>query len=324
MRVSTFWGDGTLNLEVRLDDRETLDGVGQVISTGEGMPIRLVTNVASVHHPALSEATHPDLVALAILTIMVPWVRDRLWLDLPVSRAFATAVEAGFGVEIGRVDDDLLPRAPGDAVGLMYSGGTDSVALLDLIPSDSPLIHLRRARHHRVPNRATHLRVDVSERYARKAETPQRMLHVVTTDLEFLCQPFPTYPTWLTLSLGAVLLADYLDLGAVALGLVLGGRYLSQGRVFNPDGDNDRGWSGVFEAAGLPLFRGVLGASEILTYELVDRPGDLRSPGRVNSERLRVHAGTVASVCGRSLSGRRSETSRFRSNSWRTCQPIRE
>ncbi len=268
MRVSTSWDEGQLNLRLRLDEGERLDGAGQA-----GMPIRLVANTATIRHPALSADTHPDLVALAVIMTVAPWVGRRLWLDEPVSSAFADAAQDGFDFELGPVDEDLPSRARGQHVGLLYSGGVDSVALSEFIPPDSPLIHLRRVRHPRVPNRATHLRVDVSEHYARLLETPDRRLEVVATDIEFLCQPFPTYATWITLGIGAVLLADYLNLGAVAAGFILGARHLDEGRRFDPNGDNARAWYGVFEAAGIPLFGGMAGATEILTFQLAENAG---------------------------------------------------
>lgn len=268
MRVSTSWDDGQLDLCLRLDDGERLDGEGQA-----GMPIRLVANTTTIRHPALSADTHPDLVALAVILTVAPWVGRRLWLDEPVSAGFAGAIQRGFGFEVGPVDEDLRSRAQGQHVGLLYSGGVDSVALSEFIPPDSPLIHLRRVRHPRVPNRATHLRVDVSEHYARLLQAPDRPLEVVTADVEFLCQPFPTYPTWVTLGIGAVLLADHLNLGAVAAGFILGARHLDEGRKFDADGDNARGWYAAFEAAGIPLFGGMAGATEILTFQLVEEAG---------------------------------------------------
>lgn len=268
MRVATSWGDGALRLRLRLDDPETLDGIGQ-----QGMSINLVTNEALIQHPSISERAHPDLVALAILTVVIPWVDQKLQLNVPVSQTLSDAVQAAFALEIGPVDSSLPPRTAGNHAGLLYSGGADSAALLGLLPPDSPLIFLKRVRHHRVPNRATHLRVDVSEYFARKVETPQRRLQVVSTDLEFLCQPFPTFPTWPALGIGVVLLADHLDLGAIASGLILGGRYMRHGLRFDPDSEDDQGWRTVFDATGLPLFRGTEGATEVLTYELADQAG---------------------------------------------------
>ena len=207
MRVTNTWIEGALTLRFRLDAEEHLTGIGQ-----DRVPIRLVTNEASIRHHAVSSEAHPDLVALAILTIVVPWTTRRVNLDLPVSRGFSEAVRAAFDIDIGPVDNTIEPRNPGDRIGLLYSGGMDSGALLGFVPPDAPLVNLRRVRHPRIPNRATHLRVDVSEHYARLMDRPGRDFEVVSTDLEFLCQPFPTYPTWPATGIGAVLLGDYLGM----------------------------------------------------------------------------------------------------------------
>lgn len=268
MRVAASWDGAGMNIRLRLDPGETLEGIGQ-----DRASIRLVTNEASVRHPDISADVHPDLAALGILTVVGPWATKRLWLDIPVSQRFSDAVGGSFGIPVGPVDHSLKARPPGSSMGLLYSGGTDSAALLGFIQSESPLIHLRRVRHSRVPNRATHLRTDVSEYYARQVVDSDHDLHVFSTDLEFLCQPFPTYPTWPALAVGAVLLADHLDLGSIASGMVLGTRYLSYGHLFNANGDNDQAWREVFNAVGLPHFRGMAGASEVITDDLVARAG---------------------------------------------------
>lgn len=268
MRVTTAWSNSGMEFRLRLDGGEHLAGIGQ-----DRMPIRLITNEAFVHHPDITPAVHPDLVALAILTIVAPWANTRLWLDTPVSRRFAESVEAVFDITVGPVDPALEARAPGNTMGLLYSGGTDSAALFEFMPDSTPLIHLKRVRHPRVPNRATHLRVDVSEHYAQRFAESDRDLHVFATDLEFLCQPFPTYPTWPAIAAGAILLADHFALGSIASGMVLGTRYLSYGHVFHPDGDNDHAWRTVFNAVGLPHFRGMAGASEVVTDDIVARSG---------------------------------------------------
>ena len=96
------------------------------------------------------------------MLVVSPWVGSRLELSVGVTERFARSVRENFGLEIGPVDHELKGRSEGSELGMLFSGGVDSVEGLSVLPASSPLIHLRRVRHRRIPNRATHLRTDVN------------------------------------------------------------------------------------------------------------------------------------------------------------------
>src|SRR5262245_19829444 len=73
--------------------------------------------------------SHNDSVAAALLTLIgsrYPAVR----FDFPISERCATLLREYYGLhEVGPVDSSLAPRQRGSALGLMFSGGLDSLAM---------------------------------------------------------------------------------------------------------------------------------------------------------------------------------------------------
>ncbi|GAB2920079.1 hypothetical protein GCM10027280_03950 [Micromonospora polyrhachis] len=261
--MRTAWEiDGTTwRLRLRLDPEDTLTATGQ-----DGRAIELLTDRCRIELPEPAGGVHPDLRALAAWLILQPWAGRRVSFDQPVSSYFAEAIQAGWGVVAGPVDPGLAPRAAGPVAGLSYSGGYDSLAVSLMLPPETPHLFFRRVPHPRVPNRATHVKFDVAQRLVEEAGGRGRRVAVVRSDLEYLTLPFPMLPTWPAFAIGLTLLADRLDLGAIAFGTVLESRFLHNGRRFSRDGVS--AWAQPFAAAGLPMLRPAAGMTEVLTLGL--------------------------------------------------------
>lgn len=269
MRV--WWENGASGTEttawrlrLRLDEDENLQGSGQ-----GGAPITLVTNTCTVRLPVAVAEPHPDLLALAALLIVRPWTRSRITFDRPISPALAEGLAEFFKIDGGPVDDALPGRVGGGELGLSYSSGVDSIAAAELLDPAAPYLHFQRVKHPRVPNRATHVRADQIARLVRRAGGRGRNVFITESDLEFLCLPWPQYPTWPALALGAVFLADHLRLGGIAFGTVLESAYLNGGRRYTGGGVGP--WARLLEAAGLAVCRPVTGLTEVGTLMLARR-----------------------------------------------------
>jgi len=262
VRVGWTRTDDRLEFKIRLDPGEDTTGIGQ-----GGRQVTLVTDRCTFKLPVDIEGTHPDVMALAAVCIVAPWLKSTIRFDEAISPGFAAALERGFGVDSGPIDGDVEARKTSHRAGLSYSGGADSMCVSELLRRDTPHIHLRRTRHPRVPNRATHYRADVAAALVVEAANRARSVHIVETDLEFLVGPFPMYPEWTTIGIGCVLLADRLDLGAAAFGTVMGSRYLSNGYRYQPVPAEDR-WEAIFAAAGLPFLRPACGLTEVSTVAI--------------------------------------------------------
>lgn len=258
MRVS--WS-GT-ELTFRLDPEDSLTG-----TAADGHPVKLRTNTCSIGGVPVD--AHPDLFALAAWTIVAPWTRHRIVFDRAISAELAEALHEGWGIEAGPVG--ATARRTGSSLAISYSGGADSVAVAAILP-DAPFIHFKRVPHPRVPNRWTHYRSDV---LAKLAEQTGRELVTATSDLEFtLAEPRPGYPEHHAVAVGALLLADRMDLGGLAFGYELGSRWLGGDRYLlrytpdNPMWAPHGAWGRLFSAAGLHIVLPVGGVSEAVTMRL--------------------------------------------------------
>ncbi|MEU8174555.1 DUF6395 domain-containing protein [Microbispora hainanensis] len=234
----------------------------------DGHPVELRTNSCHVRIGDAGASPHPDLLAVAAWTVVAPWTRRRVTFDRPISAGLAEAFRAAWGVDAGPVGADARR---GTRLAISYSGGADSMAVAAMFP-DAPFVHFQRVSHPRVPNRWTHYRSDVLARLARQTG---RELHIAQSDLEFLLsRPRPGFPEHHAVTVGALLLADDLDLGGVALGYEIGSRWLGSDRYVNrytPDNPMwapQGKWARLYAAAGLPLVLPVGGVSEPVTMRM--------------------------------------------------------
>ena len=258
MRLSWSSDESSWTLRLRLDTDDSLRGNGQ-----DNAPVSLVTNECTVTLPSPIDEPHPDLLAVAALLIARPWVGSRATFDRPISSTLAEALHHTLGISAGPVDDALRGRDAQDHVGLAYSGGVDSIATSELLPSSAPRLHLQRVKHPRIPNRVSLAGATAMAQLAREAERRGLPVAIIQSDLEYLCLPRPQCPTWPAIGIAGVLLADHYRLGALAYGSTLEFVYLSGGRRFTGNGPG--GWKRVLSAVGLPLCRPVAGLTEVGT-----------------------------------------------------------
>ncbi|WP_433497746.1 DUF6395 domain-containing protein [Sphaerimonospora sp. CA-214678] len=276
MRVEWTFDDGVWRLAFLLHPEDETVGL-----CADGQRLELRTNSCRVKLPkeAGKPYVHPDLLAVAAWTVVAPWTRRRVTFDRPISADLAEALRTGWGVDAGPVGED---RREGARLAISYSGGADSAAVADIFP-DAPFVHFQRVSHPRVPNRWTHYRSDVLARLARRTG---RELTIVQSDLEFVLSfPRPGFPEHHAVAAGALLLADELDLGGLALGYELGSRWLGGDRYVhryspeNPMWAADGAWGRLFAAAGLPIVLPVGGVSEAVTMRIA-LASDLREQVR--------------------------------------------
>ncbi|MBG0815307.1 hypothetical protein HS045_14085 [Planomonospora sp. ID82291] len=263
----------------------------------DGEPLKMATNSCRIELPYEPGEVHPDLLALAAWTVVAPWTRRRVVFDRPVSPEFAAAIEEGWGIAAGPVGGS--PRPGGRGLAISYSGGADSAAVAAMLP-DVPFVHFQRVPHPRVPNRWTHYRSDT---LARLAAGTGRESVTVRSDLEFvLAEPRPGYPEHHAVTAGALLLADALGLGGIALGYEMGSRWLGGGRYLhrytpdNPMWAPHGAWGRAFAAAGVRLVLPVGGVSEAVTMRLA-----LASPLREHVRWCLRGTGGPCGTCGKCL-----------------------
>lgn len=246
-----------------------LAGDESVQGRGQGQKeITLLHNTFSFDFPFSAQITvHPDLLALAVLSVVLPWAGSSISFPERVSRRFAGCVTGVLGLRVEGIDENLPPRRKGNRGALAFSGGVGSFAAALVLPEETVKISFVRKAHPDVPDRHPAYSTEAIRKIAEIVENNL----AVYADLEHIVGPFPQYPTWVTPSSPCLLLADHLDLGSVSYGTIMGAGYLQSGRKFAGIDIPDAEWQELFAAAGLDLTKPVAGLTEIATATVVNQ-----------------------------------------------------
>lgn len=192
----------------------------------------------------LSE-THPTTIKLAEFVIIGPLLKD--------------------GYRMSDVEK-WEKRQSGKRAGLALSTGVDSTAAMLLMPEDTILYYNRRSNGLcSLLNQSNALNmIKKMDRHVYTIESNHEGIRVrfgqrvgFTTDYACL--------------VGLILMADYLDLGTVATGTILGSTFVYKGaRYIEYLGcEKQLRWDKIFKQAGLDLIMPVGGCSEVITNEIV-------------------------------------------------------
>ena len=262
MRMKSEWTPGWLTLRFEPD-------VDDPIERGK---TSLSGNVARLALPDAfgPDDLHPDLEALIGLLLVQPFTRRSLVVDRPVSPVFAAAALGAMRRDVGAVDRGLAPRPmPANGrPGLAFSGGSDSIAALSVLPETAVPVFLRRITPDGAAVRslyrdeaAVHACAELSARHGFEVAT-------VESDIEYLRTPIG-FPTDWANALGAVLLADRFNLDSISWGLVAESAYRIGHEEYQDWATRRTAWAAVFEAAGLHFTAPVAGVSEVGTAAIV-------------------------------------------------------
>ncbi|MFK5690535.1 DUF6395 domain-containing protein [Ornithinimicrobium sp. LYQ92] len=246
---------------------------------------RLARRTATFEVDAELGAVHPDLLVLSALLCARPWVgtRTEITSSVAASPALAEALRTGPRLRLRSVSPDVQPRPRpggdgrdgdgdgGGVPGLCFSGGTDSVAALAMMPERTRSYHLLR----RAPvdeRRATMFDTRAAEQSCARVRATGRAVVVVPSDVEYLRDP-TGFPHDFTTAVPLLLHADADRLDAVAWGAPLEATYRLQRGIFRDLADSPflREWGAVFDAVGLPVLLPVAGVSEVVTSTIVAR-----------------------------------------------------
>jgi len=268
MRISWCQEDNVLTFAIELgaDDHSEASGQHDNITLDQHM-FRFVL-------PQRQEM-HPDLLAAALLTVVQPFAGRQIEMPLPVSVPFADAVRQAFNLELSPVSPQLEQRMPGSRPGLAFSGGTDSLASMMLMPEDAALVFAERIAHPHTDVPAdfnTYSPQGAVETFKALERRSGRRVHRVKTDHEYIIGPYPDWATWIGLGAPLVLMAEVLDLDSIWFGAAIGSIYLPEWndlRYFSWD-DEDESWQRVMTAVGIPIARPVSGMSELGTRTIVE------------------------------------------------------
>lgn len=188
-----------------------------------------------------------DVIALCLATLCGKGY-DTVELDLVYSERCAQSLRKITGAEVTAPSGPEYYRRRGSTVGLNFSGGFDSLAVLEMMPQDTALVSL-----------------DFGGRFAReRASFGTFATNIVATNLVDLGWH---RNSWEFMAVGTILLSDQLDLGAYTFGTVMEASrdFLAGSGSFVP---------AVIEACaylGLTSYNPVRGFTEIGTLAIAAR-----------------------------------------------------
>lgn len=260
--------------------------------TAKTSQISLGAHIANVELPYDVGDIHPDILALCAFLIAGPFAKDELTFQLGISPKFAEAMSmAKPKCKIGPIDDGLAarPRPENGKPGLCFSGGVDSTAALELLPSQTEMFFLKRtAPFHNLGEhywltfkkmaaqlllkRKTYLKSsEAGTRFCEALRMNNREAFVIGSNLEYVRDPVG-FPHDRACTVPLLLMADARNLDAVAWGTIAEAAYqfgnfgaykdLSQRKLF-------KHYSALFSAVGLPILNPVVGLSEVATSRIV-------------------------------------------------------
>ncbi len=214
---------------------------------------------------------HPDLLAMASLLCVFPFISDELILPFSVSNEFASIVKKQLNIDIPKKDANIMPRKINNGrPGLAYSGGVDSTAALSLMPENTVVMFLDRI----MPSFKKHLYDKTAPLSAlRDLQAIREEVYSIPTNLEYLRTPvgFPIDNDEQFIALAVyipfILLADFYKIDSLASGAIMESVFKVGLEKFENFSDNIfyNRWCLLFEYISCELFFPTAGLTEVAT-----------------------------------------------------------
>lgn len=272
MKIELNQDGKEFNFTMILGEADSRYGDGQ-----KGHPVELLDNTFRYVLPFPCDM-HPDLLATALLTVVLPFAGPQIEMPRAVSATFADTIFRVFKKELTPVNSQLEPRRPGSRPGLAFSGGVDSTACMLLMPDNSALAYCERISHPRVRVSKMYDTYDNAPalRACDQVKRDGRDVYRVQTDHQYIIGPHPDWAVWVAASSPLILMADALDLDSTWNGNVLDSTYLAVWDDYTfvawylEDHLWEYPWEKTMATIGLSLSRPTGGISEIGTTSIVN------------------------------------------------------
>ena len=163
---------------------------------------------------------HPDLVCMAALKIVSPYIGSTLIMDRPISRYFAEMAKTIYP-NIKYINTcNISPRqVSGERYSISFSGGADSLAAANLSPDGTILILSARKQHPLIGKFESWYSTEANQ--ATLANMPQKFVKIcVKSDFEYLSTngKWCIYPDRYAFTIPSILLADHFNLTGILVG----------------------------------------------------------------------------------------------------------
>lgn len=233
--------------------------------------VEMGSNRCEIHLPTDWDIDdlHPDVFALAVLSIVYPFCGSEMTLPQGVSQYFHDQVYKYTKKKVLPINKTLSPRkAPSNAVpALTYSGGIDSTAAVLLLPEDTHLFYFDRI----VPKGVKTLLNQEAAYYACDSMADLgKTVHKIKSDIQYTRLPVG-FSTYLTDAVPALLLADYYGFDTVGHGQTLEIGYQIGHLPYKDCQETEIGdpWHPLLASIDMPYTLPTIGLSEISTTRMV-------------------------------------------------------
>lgn len=236
--------------------------------------VELASNKFEIHLPSdwTIESVHPDVLALAMMAAIYPFIGSTIRLPLGVSKSFHNIVKRVTQKQVLPINENLSPRkASAHAVpALTYSGGVDSTAAAILLPENTHLFYFDRM----IPSDGMRTLLNQEAAYyaCDSMSAIGRTVHKIKTDMQYIRKPVG-FNSYLADAVPALLLADYYGFDTVGHGQTLdigyqvghlGFKDCKETKVGNP-------WFRLLQAVDLTYTLPIIGLSEVTTTQIVSQ-----------------------------------------------------
>ena len=242
--------------------------------------------------------THPDLLKLAEWVLLDPWTP-------------------------GIIDKHEWSRKPGRKPGLSFSAGIESTAAMLIMPKNTVIAYHER-------DFESMLKHDNAKRFIKRLRWRHfKKVTVVKSDHEKIRTHFGKangFSTDLACAVHLILLADYLDLDSISVGMPIDNSWLAKGCKFRdfPNTHWYKKWPPIFKKAGLELILPVNMISQAGCLEVVQSKGF----GDWAQSCLRAPAGETCGRCWKcffknSLLGHPVDTTSIEIQKFSSTEPLK-
>ncbi len=270
MRVSYECNKGIMKFSFFPEADDILSYQKQSDSFKSLFTVSLAMRKCEIHLPQnwTLSSVHPDILALAAVSIIYPFSGPKIILPVGVSSSFHNTFKKMTGKEILPINSQLNPRKVKANVvpAIAYSGGIDSTAVSALLPTNSYHLYTDRIMPKQFQKKKTLLNKEAAYYACDSMKKLGRSVHKIKTDLEYVRNPVGN-PTFLAEAVPCLLLADYFGFDSFANGHTLDGGYRVGYNGYQDAKETPwiKIWGEMLKAVDMPFSLPVMGLSEVST-----------------------------------------------------------
>lgn len=273
MKVSYEWNKGIMKFHFtpEQDDKTFY----QIVNTyKKPAKISLGRKTCEIHLPQnwSMDSTHPDLLALAAIAIIYPFIGSKITVAKGISNHFHNTFKKATGKEILPVNPKLTPRKAKEnfVPALAYSGGVDSTAASILLPKNTHHLYIDRITPKDLGSQRSLLNQEAAFFACNSMKKLGRTVHLIKTDFPYVRNPVG-FHTFLAESAPSILLADYYGFDSLSNGHTIEEGYQvgTNGYQDAKEGPVIKIWDELLKAIDMPYCLPTIGLSEVCTSKIV-------------------------------------------------------